>query len=98
MAAMVMELGNKEFEKIGDYVRTHLGEWMHDLRSERELDLIERVIRVEEELKNLREAMDTRFNLLRENMDRRFEIIDQCLATNLSGGEHGLSGHGQKRV
>src|SRR6056297_4207051 len=61
MGEPAMELGEKELEKIGRYVKTHLPEWIGEVRRERELDLVERVVRVEEELKSLREVMETRF-------------------------------------
>ena len=68
-----MELGEKELEKIGNYVKAHLPEWMGEIRKERELDLVERVVRVEEELKNLREVMEVRF----EAVNKRFEDMDK---------------------
>lgn len=84
MAVSSMEIGNRELEKIGTYVQNHLAEWIHKIRSERELDLIERVVRVEEELKTQREtteigfqAMEKRFDLLQQSMDRHFAAIDQ---------------------
>ncbi len=73
MGEPAMELGEKELEKIGTYVKRHLSEWMGEVRRERELDLIERVIRVEEELKNLREVMEVRF----EAVNKRFEDVDK---------------------
>ena len=73
MGEPAMELGEKELEKIGNYVKAHLPEWMGETRRERELDLVERVIRVEEELKNLREVMEVRF----EAVNKRFEAVDK---------------------
>ena len=75
-----MELGEKELEKIGTYVKRHLPEWMGELRRERELDLIERIVRVEEEVKSLRVVMEARFvgvDKRFESVDKRFESIDQ---------------------
>jgi hypothetical protein len=66
-----VELGERELEKIGRYVRSHLSEWMGELRRDRELELTERVVRVEEELKSLREVMEARF----EAVDRRFASL-----------------------
>jgi hypothetical protein len=71
MGEPAMELGEKELEKIGSYVKSHLSEWMGEVRRERELDLVERVVRVEEELKSLREVMETRF----ESFEKRFSQI-----------------------
>lgn len=79
MADMVMEPENRELEKIGEYVRSHLDEWIHDIRGERELDLIKQVIRVEEELKNLQENMDQRFEQTQKYMDQRFEQTQQYM-------------------
>ena len=68
-----MTIGPEELQKIGDYVRLHLAEWMGNVRSERDTGLMERSIRIEEELKAQRQIMETRF----EAMDRRFESIQK---------------------
>ena len=73
MGDPAMNIGPDELQKIGDYVRLHLPEWIGSIRGEREIDLIERSIRVEEELKAQREIMENRF----EAMDKRFEQIDK---------------------
>ena len=73
MGEPAMNIGPEELQKIGDYVRLHLSEWMSTIRGEREFDLIERSIRVEEELKAQREIMETRFDA----MDKRFEAVDR---------------------
>ena len=112
MGEAQMELGEREFKKIGEYVKSHLKEWIAESganivagaakgvdsdKSElseigdesfalrrRELDLVERVVRVEDELKNLREVMeerfqkvDERFEAQRELMDERFSKMDE---------------------
>jgi hypothetical protein len=97
MGVEAMNFGDEELAKIGEYVRLHLLEWMPEreaaqaagraavpFRSDRELDLLERMIRVEEELKNLGirmderfEAMDKRFDLMLNMMDERFEAVDK---------------------
>ena len=80
MKEPAMELGEKELEKIGSYVRSHLSEWMGEVRRERELDLVERVVRVEEELKNLREVMEVRFNGVQtefKGIHQRFEDVNE---------------------
>ena len=46
MGEPAMELGNRELEKIGEYVKQHLEEWMQPIRAQHELNLIERVIDV----------------------------------------------------
>ncbi len=43
MGEPIMELGNKELEKIGQYVKTHIHEWLGEVQHARELDLVERV-------------------------------------------------------
>ncbi|WP_153303649.1 hypothetical protein [Caldimicrobium thiodismutans] len=43
----------------------------------KELSLIERVVRVEEELKALREFVERRFEALQREMDRRFEALER---------------------
>lgn len=72
MGDPAMTIGPEELQKIGDYVRLHLAEWMGNVRSERDTGLMERSIRIEEELKAQRQIMETRF----EAMDRRFESMD----------------------
>jgi hypothetical protein len=67
-----VELGERELEKIGEYVKAHLPEWMGEVRRDWELDMTERIVRVEEEVKNLREVMITKF----EAVDTRFEAIE----------------------
>ena len=85
-----MELGEKELQKIGSYVKAHLPEWMGEVRRERELDLVERVVRVEEELKNMREVMEVRFQAVQtefkavhqrfEDMDKRFTQLQWSMS------------------
>ena len=43
----------------------------------RELSIIERVVRVEEELKSLREMSEVRFDTLQREMGARFEAMDK---------------------
>jgi septation ring formation regulator EzrA len=86
MGDAVMQLGPEQLEAIGNYVRSHLKEWMSDTgentgrRSERELDLIERTIRVEESLKNVQEQLKIGFDYMErrfEQIDKRFEQVDK---------------------
>ena len=81
-----MQLGPEQLEAIGNYVRSHLNEWISDTgenavrRSERELDLVERIIRVEESLKNIQEQVKTGFEYMEkrfEQVEKRFEQIDK---------------------
>ena len=71
-------IGESELNLIGEYVQSHLTGWMERLGVRAPQDsvtntqLLERVVRVEEELKAGREVMVARF----EASDRRFESID----------------------
>ena len=73
-----MAIGESELNLIGEYVQSHLTGWMERLGVRAPADpvtnsqLLERVLRVEEELKAGREVMIARF----EASDRRFESID----------------------
>ena len=66
-----MALGELELQRIGDYVRSHLYVWLNDVAPQviAGPQLLERTVRVEEELKNLRETMGIRFAAV----DERFE-------------------------
>ena len=80
------------------FIKEHLGEWLAEQSLGKppavyEIELRERILRVEEELKHQREllktileqmdkrfgAVDKRFDLMQEEMDRRFEAIDKHL-------------------
>ena len=41
MGERAVELGQKEFEQIGEYVRSHIEEWLEDVRKKREFELLE---------------------------------------------------------
>ena len=72
-----MELTERNFEQIGSYVREHLGTWVRELwpPATQMTDplLLERVGRVEEELKSQRDLMKQGF----EQIDRHFELVDK---------------------
>ncbi len=79
-----VELSHEALETIGHYVRRNLGAWIAEVvpRSlvDRDLELRERTIRVEEELKTQRELMRQGFEhteKLLQQIDRRFEQIDK---------------------
>lgn len=59
-----MALSDRDLEQVGNYVRAHLIEWL----PVPVLELNERIVRVEEELKAQRELMQRGF----DEMDRRF--------------------------
>jgi hypothetical protein len=72
-----------------DFIKQHLGEWLTEQSLGRppvvyEIELRERMVRVEEELKHQRELMregfermDERFSAQRADMDKRFEQVEK---------------------
>jgi hypothetical protein len=82
-----MELSQDQFEQIGSYVRRNLGNWMQELSpptSPLDPVLVERIVRVEEELKSQRELMkqgfeqvDKRFEEMRADTNARFAQVDK---------------------
>ena len=73
-----MALEKKDFEQIASYIKVHLGEWLSDKSLAQspvvyDVELRERTVRVEEELKHQRELMKQGFEL----MERRFDLIDK---------------------
>ena len=73
----MMELSNETLETIGGYVRRNLGAWIREVapRMVTDRELLERMVRVEEELKYQRELMQQGFGA----GDRRFEDINKRL-------------------
>jgi predicted RNase H-like nuclease (RuvC/YqgF family) len=78
------------------YIKDHLGEWLAEQSLGKppavyEIELRERMVRVEEELKHQREliktilvemdkrfdALDRRFDAMQEQMNKRFEAMDK---------------------
>ena len=86
---MAMILKKEELQLIGEYVQGHLSEWLpeqatHISNFSYPIELTERIIRVEEELKTQRELMkqgfeemDKRFTMMQHNIDKRFEQVDK---------------------
>lgn len=74
-AAMILQ--EEDVRRIGDYVKPWIRDLVSDLVGPRvspiDTQLLERMVRVEEELKAQREIMAERFDA----MDRRFEAVDQ---------------------
>nr|VFJ51996.1 MAG: hypothetical protein BECKFW1821B_GA0114236_101111 [Candidatus Kentron sp. FW] len=65
-------------EEISEHVRTHIGQWLAEESLAKppavyEIELRERMIRLEEELKNQRELIKQGFDL----MEKRFEAVDR---------------------
>jgi len=71
------------------FIKEHLGEWLTEQSLGKpaavyEIELRERMIRVEEELRHQRdliktilEQMDKRFEAMQKEMDRRFDTVDK---------------------
>ena len=68
-----MPLTNDDLQQVGTYVQTHLYEWLPP----GVLQLSERIVRVEEELKAQGRRMDDRFADMKSHMDQRFAAVDQ---------------------
>ena len=78
----IVELSNEALEAIGGYVRRNLGAWMQEVapRMVPDRELLERMVRVEEELKNQRELMQQGFAAIERrfgDMNHRFEDVNQ---------------------
>ncbi|MBK1621019.1 hypothetical protein CKO42_21855 [Lamprobacter modestohalophilus] len=86
-----MALAQEDLQQIGEYVKNHIGEWIAEQSLGKppvvyEIELRERMVRVEEELKHQRELMrqgfeqvDKRLDLMKTDMDKRFEQVDKRL-------------------
>ena len=80
-----MPLGKKDFESIENYLKENLPRLLAEQSLAKpplvyEIELRERMVRVEEELKNQRELMKQGFEFMEkrfEYMEMRFEAIDK---------------------
>ena len=84
-----MALAKQDYQEITAYLKEHISEWLpEDRQRDRsiiyELDVRERIVRVEEELKHQRELIqlgietsNKRFEEMRQDMDKRFEHVDK---------------------
>jgi septal ring factor EnvC (AmiA/AmiB activator) len=82
-----VKLSENQLQNIGQYVKSHLNEWLGDRHPERVVydpALMERMVRVEEELKHQRDLMlqgfkrmDERFEMMQSDMDKRFEQVEK---------------------
>ena len=86
--SQTMEITQEALETIGRYVQQNLASWLQGRTgiayTERDLELRERAVRVEEELKAQRDLMNQGFENLRqlmagqfEQVDKRFELVDR---------------------
>ncbi len=81
-----MAVKKEDLEEIAQYIKNHLsewisGEWLSSPPHVYEIELRERMVRVEEELKNQRELMKQGFELMEkrfEQVDKRFEQVASC--------------------
>lgn len=85
MGESKVALQEADLQLIGDYVQSHLEQWIEKAgwrisSRDRELDLFERVVRVEEELKGQRDLLKQGFGLVQkqfEQVDKRFDQVDK---------------------
>jgi hypothetical protein len=83
--AIEMPLVQEDYDAIGEYVQKHMSEWLENQTFAKppqvyEIELRERMVRVEEELKNQRDLMKQGFDLMDkrfEQVNKRFEQIDK---------------------
>jgi len=73
-----MALSKEDLEQIDSHVKSQLEDWLHAMTQSMpkyvyEMEMRERIVRVEEELKNQRELMKQGFDY----MEKRFEQIDK---------------------
>jgi len=82
-------LAAEDIAYIEDRIKGQLGEWLAEQSLGKppvvyEIELRERMVRLDEELKHQRELiktileqMDKRFESMQQNMDKRFEAVDR---------------------
>ena len=75
MSDQTMTIGDRELQRIGEYVKGNLRDWMDEVapQSVGTTQLLERSVRIDEELRAGRQLMEVRF----EAVDRRFEAVDR---------------------
>jgi hypothetical protein len=90
-----MALPQADLQQIGEYVKGHIAEWIAEQSLGKppvvyEIELRERMVRVEEELKHQRELMredfeqvDKRFNEMLERHDKHFLWLVGLIATGV---------------
>lgn len=87
MGAPAMALSDEEIARIGQYIKKYLPQWTQEISQPlvpANTVVLERLIRLEEELKAQRELMESRFNEwdkrfedLIHYMDKRFQAVDK---------------------
>ncbi|MDZ7762703.1 MAG: hypothetical protein U5L00_20945 [Desulfovermiculus sp.] len=80
-----MTLAQEDYQAMEDYMRNFLSSWLAEQEKSSfvpmgEIEIRERIVRVEEELKNQRELMKQGFEQIEkrlEQIDKRFEQVDK---------------------
>ncbi|MBU2737872.1 hypothetical protein [Acidithiobacillus concretivorus] len=80
-----MTIAESDLEQIGTYVRNHMGEWLAQLSLGKppavyEIELRERMVRVEEALHQTNLRLEQGFQLMEkrfEQIEKRFEQVDK---------------------
>lgn len=79
-----MELSERALQQVGGYVKEHLGEWMQEVGASHHLPsdpvLLERVVRIESELRSGHQIMEKGFAMMEkrfEQVEKRFEQVDK---------------------
>ena len=80
-----MALAKEDYQAMEEYMRNFLSSWLSEQEKPPfvpmgEIEIRERIVRVEEELKNQRELMKQGFELIEkrfEQIDKRFEQVDK---------------------
>ena len=75
MPGMVMEIGDKELRKIGEYVRGHLEEWIRGTTDIRFESLDKRFVSLDKRFEMLQRYMDKRFSQMQWTMGLGFTMI-----------------------
>ena len=72
-----------DLERIGNYVRANLPGWLREVDGDSLIGpkLLERIVRVEEELKGMGARFEREFAAQRELMAARFEAVDKRFET-----------------
>ena len=75
-------LSDQDLQRVGDYVRGNLNSWLTEVAPQIFIgpQLLERMTRVEEQLKAQGQLMATRFEAIDkrfESVDKRFEAMDK---------------------
>ena len=79
MEGTTSEVVADDLERIGNYVRANLPGWLREVDGDSLIGpkLLERMVRVEEELKGMGARFEREFAAQRELMAARFEAVDK---------------------